>query len=81
MKIIIIEAIYRYYHSAPNNSHMFQFAVLYGLKTTAVITLLELILIEYIILCLLLKKVVFFCFNLCLFDLISLFCNVVPVLS
>ena len=37
MKILIIEAIYQYYGSAPNNSYMFQFAAPYGLKNTVVI--------------------------------------------
>ena len=43
---------------------MFLFAVPYGLKNAAVMSLLELILIQNIILCLVLKKVVFVCFNL-----------------
>ena len=46
MKIITIEAIYRYYNSAPSNSYMFQFAATYDLKNTVVSSLLELILIE-----------------------------------
>ena len=57
--MMIIEAIYRYYDSAPINSYMFQCAVPYGLKNAVVISLLELILIESI-LCLVLKKVVVF---------------------
>ena len=74
-----MEAIYRNYDSAPNNRYMFQFTAPCGLKNTIVISLLKLILIEYIILCLVLKKVVFCCFNLFSSDLIALICNVGPV--
>ena len=41
-----MEAIYRYYDSAPINSRMFQFAAPYGLKNAVVISLLQLILTE-----------------------------------
>ena len=44
--VSFMQAIYRYYNSAPNISYMFQFTAPYGLKTTAVISLLKLILIE-----------------------------------
>ena len=75
-----IESIYRYHDSAPNNSYTFQFAVPYGLKNTVknIFSRINFDRINYSLFSV--KKKLFFCFNLCLFDLIALFCNAVPVL-